>query len=302
MQTPGKDQTARMHVSFHLGAHCTDDDQLIRSLLKNKDVLAREGVEVPGPGRYRGVLSEVLVKLQGARASRDTQDVVLETIMDLDHAERLVLGHDNFLGVPQRALENGVLYGHAGEKASWLRNLFPDNPVEFFIGVRNPATFVPALFEKTRDRDFTGFLGGLDPRQLYWSEVIHGIREVVPDAPVTVWCNEDTPMIWPEVMHEVAGLDPLVRLKGGFDILATIMEKEGMVRLRKYLQTHPPQTEIQRRRVLSAFLDKYALDEAIEEDLDLPGWGDALVDELTAAYDDDMLEIRRIPGVTLLTA
>lgn len=291
-----------MHVSFHLGAHCTDDDQLIRSLLKNKGVLAKEGIEVPGPGRYRRVVSDVLVKLQGARASRDTQDVVLETIMDLDHAERLVLGHDNFLGVPKRALENGVLYGHAGEKARWLRNLFPDNPVEFFIGVRNPATFVPALFEKTKAKDFTDFTGGLDPHRLFWSEMIRTIREAVPDSTLTVWCNEDTPMIWPEVMHEVAGLDPLVRLKGGFDILGTIMEKEGMVRLRKYLKAHPPQNEIQRRRILSAFLDKYALDEEIEEELDLPGWSDTLVDELTAAYDDDMLELRRIPGVTLLTA
>ena len=291
-----------MHVSFHLGAHCTDDDQLIRSLLKNKGVLAKEGIEVPGPGRYRRVVSDVLVKLQGARASRDTQDVVLETIMDLDYAERLVLGHDNFLGVPKRALENGVLYGHAGEKARWLRNLFPDNPVEFFIGVRNPATFVPALFEKTKAKDFTDFTGGLDPHRLFWSEMIRTIREAVPDSTLTVWCNEDTPMIWPEVMHEVAGLDPLVRLKGGFDILGTIMEKEGIVRLRKYLKAHPPQNEIQRRRILSAFLDKYALDEEIEEELDLPGWSDTLVDELTAAYDDDMLELRRIPGVTLLTA
>jgi hypothetical protein len=291
-----------MHVSFHLGAHCTDDDQLVRSLLKNKEVLAKEGIEVPGPGRYRSLLSEVLVKLRGARASRDTQDVVLESIMDRDHADRLVLSHDNFLGVPQRALEDGELYGHAGEKAKWLRNLFPDNPVEFFIGIRNIATVVPALFEKTKARDFGSFLNGVDPHRLYWSDVIHTIREAVPDCPVMVWCNEDTPLIWPEVMHEVAGLDPQVRLKGGFDILGSIMEKEGMVRLRKYLKTHPPQTEIQRRRVLSAFLDKYALDEEIEEELDLPGWGDALVSKLTAEYDDDILEIRRIPGVTVLTA
>jgi hypothetical protein len=60
--------------------------------------------------------------------------------------------------------------------------------------------------------------------------------------------------------------------------------------------------EIQRRRVLGAFLDKYAIDEQVEEVLDLPGWPPELVEALTAAYDDDMIEIARMPGVTLLTA
>ena len=54
--------------------------------------------------------------------------------------------------------------------------------------------------------------------------------------------------------------------------------------------------------VITAFLDKYALDEEIEEEVDLPGWTPELIDHLTAVYDDDMIEIGRIPGVTVLTA
>ncbi|MCI2398988.1 hypothetical protein [Aliiroseovarius subalbicans] len=291
-----------MHVSFHIGAHCTDDDQLVKSLLKNKGRLAAEGIIVPGPSRYRGLLADVLPKLKGARASQDTQDVVLDSVMDVDQADRLVLSHDNFLGAPRRALEDQQLYHLARRNSSWLRNLFPDNPVEFFLSVRNPATFVPALFEQVPDLTFPEFVAGVDLRALYWSDMVHAIREENPDCPVTVWCNEDTPLIWPEVLHEVAGLDPLVRLKGGLDIMAQITAKEGMRRLRAYMKEHPPQNEIQRRRILSAFLDKFALDDEIEEELDLPGWTPKLIDTLTAAYDDDMLELARLPGVTLLTA
>jgi hypothetical protein len=59
-------------------------------------------------------------------------------------------------------------------------------------------------------------------------------------------------------------------------------------------------TEMQKRRVISAFLDKFALDEEIEEELDVAGWDDQLMDDMTDVYDEDMLEVQRIPGVTLI--
>ena len=44
------------------------------------------------------------------------------------------------------------------------------------------------------------------------------------------------------------------------------MSKEGMQRFAAYLKSHPDMTEIQKRRVISAFLDKFALEEEIEEE------------------------------------
>lgn len=291
-----------MQVSYHIGAHCTDEDQLVKSLLKNRDILAKEGVMVPGPSRYRPIIGEILNKLDGAKASAETQDILLDSILDVDEADRLVMSQDNFLGVSSRVLEGGEFYPLMAEKAIRLRNMFPDNPVEFFISIRDIATFIPALFEKNGSKDFPSFIRGMDPLGFYWSDVIGALREAVPDCPITVWCNEDTPLIWPEILHEVAGVDAHVRMKGGFDILSGIMANEGMKRLRAYLGTHPPQNEIQRRRILAAFLDKYAVDEAIEHEVDLPGWTGEVVAELSASYDDDVIEIARLPGVTMLTA
>mgnify|MGYP006084880829 FL=1 len=59
-------------------------------------------------------------------------------------------------------------------------------------------------------------------------------------------------------------------------------------------------TEIQKRRVISAFLDKFALEEEIEDELDLAGWTKDLMDDMTDVYDEDMLEVQRIPGITLI--
>lgn len=291
-----------LKISFHLGAHCTDEGQLIKSLLKNIKLLSENGVAVPGPGRYRSLIRTVLNKLDGQPPGPDVQDVLLEEILESEDIDRIVLSHDAFLSNNFNALRAGMLYRNAGRNTQELRRLFPDHEVEFFLALRNPATFIPALSETVKKVPFEEFVTGVDPDLLVWSDVVRDIREANPDAPVTVWCNEDTPLIWPEILHEISGIDPQVQFTGGFDILSRIMAREGVKRLRSYLGSHPPATEIQRRRVLSAFLDKYALEDEIEEEIDQPGWTPELIDQLTDIYDDDIIEIGRIPGVTVLTA
>ena len=64
----------------------------------------------------------------------------------------------------------------------------------------------------------------------------------------------------------MAGLNPGTKIKGSFDLLSEIMTREGMTRFRAYLAKHPVMTEIQKRRVMVAFLDKFARPEAIEEE------------------------------------
>ena len=39
----------------------------------------------------------------------------------------------------------------------------------------------------------------------------------------------------------------------------------------------------------------------VEEEVDLPGWTEPLVDQLTEQYEEDIFEISRIPGVTFLS-
>ena len=49
------------------------------------------------------------------------------------------------------------------------------------------------------------------------------------------------------------------------------MSKEGMQRFAAYLKSHLEMTEIQKRRVIFALLNKFALEEKIEEELTLAG-------------------------------
>ncbi len=54
-----------MRIVYHLGTHCTDEERLLRCLLKNRGVLATEGIVVPGPARYRTLLRDTAMTLKG---------------------------------------------------------------------------------------------------------------------------------------------------------------------------------------------------------------------------------------------
>ncbi len=290
-----------MKVIYHLGVHCTDEHRLIGCLRQNVAVLAEQGVVVPDPELYRPILRNVVNAMKGARASAETEETVLDAVMTQDEAARVVFSNEAFLCVRHRALQQGMLYQTAADKTLALANLLPSCEAELALAIRNPATFLPALYQSTKINSFDEFLGGTDPLALSWADMIERIRQVLPEVPITVWCDEDTPLIWPEVLRAVAGCAPQTPLQGEGELLAAIMSPEGLARMGEFLAARPGLSEAQRRRAVAAFLDKYALEDKIEMELDLPGWTEAYVEELTGRYDEDVEDIAAIPGVRLLS-
>ncbi len=290
-----------MQVVYHLGAHCTDEDRLLKCLLKNKGDLAEQGIVVAGPGRYRTLLREALLQLRGKPAPQDMQDMILDAVLDTDGADRLVFSNASFISGPANVLDQHMIYSKAGEKTDWLTKVFPDHGCEFHLALCNPALFIPQLFVLSKEKDFNGFLAGVNPMTLRWSDTVHRIRAANPNSKLTVWCNEDTPLIWPEVLAAISGHAAGMQLKGTYDFLASLMTARGITRMGRYLASHPPQTDAQRRRVIAAFMDKFAIPEALEEELDQPGWTAEVIDQLTALYDEDTRRIEQMEGVTFIT-
>jgi hypothetical protein len=291
-----------MDIVFHIGANCTDGEKLIRSLALNTDALAAKGIAVPNPTRYRRLLRETMEAVGGNSPGPGTRESLLSTILDDQSSKRLVMSNPTFLCLPNRVFEGGEFYGVAAIKLRALRSLFPQDNIQLHMAIRNPATFVPALWEQVKRVNFATFMGGMLPTQVLWSDVVTLIRRTLPDVPLTVWCNEDTPLIWGDILRRLAGLQLGDPMKGDYDLLATIMSTEGMARFLKYMGSHPPQTDAQTRRIIAAFLDKYALTEEIEEEVDLPGWDEALVSRMTAIYEEDILRIAQNPDVTFVAA
>lgn len=288
-----------MRIVYHLGAHFTDDERLLRCLMKNRDLLAQHDIVVPGPSRYRKLLRETATKLKGQAATVDDQALILEQIMEEDRASRLILSWESFLSLPNYVL-NERLYPAAGERVRAFCQIFPEIEAEFFLAIRNPASFLPLLYERLNPESYRDFLGGTDPFDLYWSDVIERIVEANPGVPLTVWCDEDTPLVWPEVLRAVAGLPKGPAMQGEDDLLASLMSGEGLARMQAYLETHPPQTVMQRRKIVSAFLDKFALPDRVDQEIEMPGWTGEMVAELTSLYDEDVARIARMAEITFL--
>ncbi|WP_299555064.1 hypothetical protein [uncultured Tateyamaria sp.] len=289
-----------MQIVLHAGAHFTEEDRLVRCLLRNKEDFSKRGIAVPGPSKYRPLLKDTVAALQDAAPAEDARDVMMDLILDEENADRMILSHMFLFGAPHSCVRNGTIYLSAPERMAKLSALFAHDEVELFLAIRNPATFLPALFNNAPQEDMQAFLRGADPYSIRWSDTLSAIRTAAPDVIITTWCFEDMPMLWAQIVRELAGLEHGEKIVGGFDLLSDIMSKEGMQRFRAYLKSHPTMTEMQKRRVIAAFLDKFAIEEQIEEELNAPGWTEEMIETMTDIYEEDMERVARIPGVTLI--
>lgn len=289
-----------MQLVIHTGAHFTEEDRLMRCLLRNRADFARRGVEIPAPSSYRRLFRDVMDALDGSEPTPGAREILLEAMAIDTVPQRLVLSSPHLFGAPRASVMEGELYPQAIERMAALARLFPGDEIEMFMAIRNPASFLPAAFGKSPRTEMDRFLGHVHPAVISWSRLFKRLSMDLPDIALTVWCSEDSPMIWAQIIREMAALEPGEKITGGFDLLGSIMSRTGMKRFRAYLAEHPHMNESQKRRVIAAFLTRYAIDEEIEEELDLPGWTTALVEEMTESYDEDVLQIQRLPGVRMI--
>jgi hypothetical protein len=54
-------------------------------------------------------------------------------------------------------------------------------------------------------------------------------------------------------------------------------------------------------QVKAVFLEKLHSETAVEVEIDLPGWSQAVVDRMTEAYLEDIEAIRNLPDVTFIS-
>lgn len=289
-----------MKIILHAGAHVTDEDRLVTCLLKNTKLLEEVGTSVPDPDSYRLNLRDTIAAATGDGVAADAGTALRRVLAPHDNVERLVLSNDSFFGTHKMAVKR-MFYPASCSRLEAMRQLLPDDELELFFAVRDPASFMPALLDMTNFNSIEDLFRGYDPLSFRWSELFERIRAQLPDIPITVWCNEDTPLIWAELVREMGGLDPTQAFEGEYDLLKEIMTTEGIERFKTYLEGHPGMTEVQKRRVIAAFLDKFVDAGAMEEEYEIPGWTSGMIDQMTELYEEDVFNIARVPGVTLIT-
>lgn len=290
-----------MDIALHLGVHCTDDERIFRALMKNRDRLAAAGTALPVTRSYRQMLPKLVRSLRGAPAGADAQEMVRDALGVDDSTRRLILSHENLACFPVQAVGPNGLYPQLHLRLAALANIFPTERCTFFVALRNPATLLPDLLERGNVTTYEELMADTDPRDLRWGPVLRALLSAVPDAGLVFWCNEDTPLIWPDLLRRIASDSDPAPLEGAEDMLALLLTEAGFGRYREFVTSREaPLTPSQQQRVAAAFLRKFAKPEEMELAVDLPGWSETLIAQITEDYDADVAEIAALPGVTFL--
>ena len=292
-----------MEIVFHIGVHRSGSRELVRSLLNHRDILQAQQIAVPGPSRYKELIGQAANTLRGQLGDADTRETILGASLDIDDAERIIFSNESFICLPLKALEERRFYARAF-KSEWLRNLFHYDEVEFAISLKNPVSFLSEMYSvyASNGLNWEDTFTTQSLHAMRWSHFVQDVRRYNPETQITVWCQEDTPLTWAEVIKEVSGHDPYTDLDVDNDILATIMHREGMRKMRAQFEASPPQSEAERRHIVAEYLDQYVVPGRVEETIEIPGWTDRDTEIATEAYEEDIDAIADMPGVYVITS
>ena len=141
--------------------------------------------------------------------------------------ERVVLSSEKFFGPKRTALIHGQFYPFAGQRAAYTSQLLPDCQIEIFVGLSNPGSFVPKVLMSLHESQRDAILGSTDLSCLSWLNMIEDLRDLAPEIQLTFWQNEDTPLIWGDIMRAMAGVPSSVLLKDEHALLASLLTEKG---------------------------------------------------------------------------
>ena len=149
---------------------------------------------------------------------------------------------------------------------------------------------------------FTGggydkLLQGNRPQDLRWRDAIRRLVRSVPGRRIVIWCHEDVPLIWPEIVRLAGKIPADAPLSGALVYMQEILGDSGLAMLQEALGGRDQLSVQQRREIYARILADHAPRDAMEQEVALPGWTQDMVDEITDLYRSDVAEIAVLPGV-----
>lgn len=292
-----------MKAVFHIGANGTDLGAMAKSLTANQAMLARHDVEFVPHQRCDEIFQRAQLALKGGRATPDMEQMILDAILEMDDPKRIVFSHQNLMGLPNRMLSANGLYYSADERVSALQNLLPGCETEFAIGLANPALLVAHAKQRQPNISYDQMMHAIEPLTLRWDETIKRILRVTQGKRLIIWCHEDTPLVWTEVMRSMTGIPDTVHFANQLEIAADLLPPDVLREARLQIRrTGTGITVAQRRAIVEAALRSHGRTDRLGADLDLPGWTQDLVDQITRQYHADVTAIAALPGVEFVAA
>jgi len=295
----GGSVTRQISYTVQIGTDFDYGQKLFWTLAAEK-FLQAHNVFATRPRFYRKMWADLAARYDGTPAGADA----LNAMFHLDRADpdadlHFVLKVTELMQPAQHFCPAGDWLFDLGARAARYRGVLAPSPVTFMISLRNPAIM---LSEAWASGDYPGFdVLPPDPFRLSWPSVLRDLRQQCPDAAIIAWTAEESPIVWGRVLKAAAGLDADFSIPSQIHIARRLMSEEGAERLEKYLESHPGMPEDLRTRVITIFLKRFAREDAVEADIVIPGWTEALQDQIDDRYAADLEEVRGIEGVTLIS-
>ena len=210
-----------MRIILHAGANKTTEDHLLFSLRRNLNPHHQNKIALPPPKNYRRPLRQRKMQSNHTAPDADARDILLDVFLhgEPEECRTLYMGIPGFFGAHKETIQNNTLYPHAISNLVRFVELFPEDQTHLFVALRNPATFILAMMAEAKTDNLNFIMNKSDPRALRWSDLFKSIRERFPALPMTIWCTDDTPFIWGQLMRLVGGFSPSTPMVGSYSLI-----------------------------------------------------------------------------------
>ena len=290
-----------MQLVIHAGFAFTDEGRLFQSLHANKRGLTRHGATVLRPRRFWRNFAPVLQTLWTESPTSELQTQLQQLLTIEADTTRMILSSDSFLGVKPVAIHDGQFYPFAGQRLASLDRVLGDTEIEVFLSLLNPGVFIPKVLRSLTDSQCQNIFNNTDLSCLSWLSVIEDIRDLAPNVKLTLWSNEDTPLIWGDILRAMGGLPDGVPLNDEYGLLNSLLNPTGQ-RVALSLAEQKPVLEREIfQSELMRLLQDYSEPGKLEEEIDLPGWSDEVLSAFSELYEQDLFQIRNMPDIRFLT-
>lgn len=289
-----------MQVVIHAGVAFTDEDRLFRLLRDNAEAMSNHSVAFWGARVFRRQFRTALNEWDHGSNREILRSSFMGLVPNDKTVTRTILTNPGYLGPIQTSIMDGQFYPLAGERVAFMEDAFEGMPIELFLGLRNPGSFISKAVMAQTEADRQRVLAETDLSCLSWLTLIDNIRDLAPDVRITLWRNEDSPLIWGDIARAMAALPDDTPLNGEYALLSSLVSEAGRAEIEALTAERPVPIEADTRLELSRIFETYALPEAIEEELDLPGWNDDIIAAFNELYEQDMDVLQTMSDVRFL--
>lgn len=289
-----------MQIILHCGVHSTDTELLFEALQKNLSDRLPLRTQVIDPEKTRVVLRKLLRAGRDGHLPDNARDILFEVADVQDDTERLILANTAVLGTYRDFVAPNVIFPNAVDYLRVARQIFAKDDLAVSYAMRNPATLLSAVVRDAKARNLEQITDSADPLQLRWSELAERLHHALPDVHMTIWYNEDIPLIWSAILRIMLDMDETTPVAMAHAPMLKLLQPDDIQKFEDYITKHPGMIPSQERRVITTFVEKMARSELIEEDIIIDGWTQDYVDNLTLHYEADQPLVQAVRDIRLI--